>query len=137
MRESQKEGEKLAMLGRYKSSLVRIQFPSRLTVQGVFKPHNTIGRHFFFLVQSRVLLLEHSTPPPLSLFFLFFWKMKEPCAFFSCFDAYFTWGCNSVMLIRYTDKRPNATYILKDKRIKGQTSLGTNVLTGHLLSKTS
>jgi len=43
MKESLKEGEKLAMLGRYKSSLVRIQFPSRLTVQGVFKPHNTIG----------------------------------------------------------------------------------------------
>ena len=48
MRESLKEGEKLAMLGRYKSSLVRIQFPSRLTVQGVFKPHNTIGETSIF-----------------------------------------------------------------------------------------
>jgi len=43
MKASRKEGEKLSMLGRYKSSLVRIQFPSRHTVQGVFKPHHTIG----------------------------------------------------------------------------------------------
>ena len=33
MRESQEEGAKLALLGRYKSSIIRIQFPDRLTVQ--------------------------------------------------------------------------------------------------------
>jgi len=30
-------------MARYKSVLLRIQFPSRHTVQGVFKPHNSIG----------------------------------------------------------------------------------------------
>eukprot|EP00088_Acartia_fossae_P049615 TRINITY_DN5479_c0_g1_i5.p1 TRINITY_DN5479_c0_g1~~TRINITY_DN5479_c0_g1_i5.p1 ORF type:complete len:533 (+),score=106.03 TRINITY_DN5479_c0_g1_i5:71-1669(+) len=43
MRAAREEGEKLALLGRYKSSLVRILFPTRHTVQGVFKPHTTIG----------------------------------------------------------------------------------------------
>lgn len=43
MRQAREEGEKLALMARYKSVLLRIQFPSRHTVQGVFKPHNSIG----------------------------------------------------------------------------------------------
>jgi len=43
MRESQEEGAKLALLGRYKSSIIRIQFPDRLTVQGIFAPNTTIA----------------------------------------------------------------------------------------------
>jgi len=43
MREAVKEGEKLSLLSRYKSGILRIQFPSRHIVQGSFPPHTTIS----------------------------------------------------------------------------------------------
>ena len=58
MRAAREEGEKLALLGRYKSSLVRILLPTRHTVQGVFKPHTTIGKLFPLLVHRARFLLD-------------------------------------------------------------------------------
>ena len=43
MRESQAEGEKLSMLSKYKSCVLRIQFPSRHVVQGIFGPDTKIS----------------------------------------------------------------------------------------------
>merc|ERR1711874_239518 len=42
MRDAQKEGEKLALLNRYKHCVLRIQFPSRHVIQGIFSPGTTI-----------------------------------------------------------------------------------------------
>ena len=43
MRESQKEGEKLSMLSKYKSCVIRIQFPCRHVVQGMFGPDTKVS----------------------------------------------------------------------------------------------
>jgi len=43
MRENQREGEKLAMLSKYKSCVLRIQFPCRHVVQGIFSPDTSIS----------------------------------------------------------------------------------------------
>jgi len=59
MRESQKEGEKLSLLGRYKWCVLRVQFPDRHVVQGIFGPATTLGDVMTWLAP---LLLEPDTP---------------------------------------------------------------------------
>ena len=44
MRESQKESDRLSMLSKYKSCVLRIQFPCRHVVQGIFSPDTTIAQ---------------------------------------------------------------------------------------------
>ena len=38
MRETQKEGKKLALLNKYKRAVVRVQLPDRHVIQAVFPP---------------------------------------------------------------------------------------------------
>ena len=38
MRQAQKEGEKLALLNKYKRSVIRVQLPDRHVVQGFYHP---------------------------------------------------------------------------------------------------
>lgn len=59
MREAEKEGEKLSLLSRYKTCILRIQFPSRHVVQGVFLPDTTISEVIEWLAP---LLFSSSTP---------------------------------------------------------------------------
>ena len=44
MRQTQKEGEKLATLNKYKKSVIRIQLPDRKIVQAIFQPYATISQ---------------------------------------------------------------------------------------------
>jgi len=59
MREAEKEGEKLSLLSRYKTGILRIQFPSRHVVQGKFPPQTTIAEVISWLSP---LLASPSTP---------------------------------------------------------------------------
>jgi len=59
MREAQKEGEKLSLLSKYKTGVLRIQFPSRHVVQGQFPPNTTIAEVITWLSP---LLSSPSTP---------------------------------------------------------------------------
>jgi len=59
MREAQKDGEKLSLLSRYKTGVLRIQFPSRHVVQGQFPPNTTIDEVITWLSP---LLSSPSTP---------------------------------------------------------------------------
>eukprot|EP00092_Neocalanus_flemingeri_P039740 GFUD01043278.1.p1 GENE.GFUD01043278.1~~GFUD01043278.1.p1 ORF type:complete len:532 (-),score=189.60 GFUD01043278.1:238-1833(-) len=59
MREAQKEGEKLSLLSRYKTGVLRIQFPDRHVVQGQFPPNATIADVIAWLSP---LLSSPSTP---------------------------------------------------------------------------
>ncbi|XP_023327268.1 tether containing UBX domain for GLUT4 [Eurytemora carolleeae] len=59
MREAHEEGVKLAVLGRYKTGVLRVQFPDRLVVQGTFGPSSTIDDVMNWL---RPLLSNPDTP---------------------------------------------------------------------------
>jgi len=59
MKEAEKEGEKLSLLSRYKTGILRIQFPSRHVVQGKFPPQTTIAEVITWLSP---LLASPSTP---------------------------------------------------------------------------
>jgi len=67
MKEATKEGEKLSLLARYKSGLLRIQLPSRHIVQGKFPPTTTVAEVLDWLqpvmaVQINTVQL-YMTPP--------------------------------------------------------------------------
>ena len=59
MKEAEKEGEKLSLLSKYKTGILRIQFPSRNVVQGKFSPQTTIAEVISWLSP---LLASPSTP---------------------------------------------------------------------------
>ena len=66
MRKTQEEGAKLALLNKYKHSIIRIQLPNRHVIQGIFKPGTEVKRVLEkignFLTQSENLTL-FITPP--------------------------------------------------------------------------
>jgi len=67
MRENQREGEKLAMLSKYKSCVLRIQFPCRHVVQGIFSPNTSINDVIDWLaplLHSSQIPHELYTAPP-------------------------------------------------------------------------
>jgi len=67
MKEAQKEGEKLSLLSKYKTGVLRIQFPSRHVVQGQFPPNTTIADVITWLsplLSSPSTLCELYTAPP-------------------------------------------------------------------------
>ena len=70
MRQTQKEGEKLAFLNKYKKSVIRIQMPDRHIVQAVFESYATISevldklRKFVKISDNACLFI---TPPKTTL----------------------------------------------------------------------
>lgn len=53
MRETQKEGKKLALLNKYKRAVVRVQLPDRHVIQAVFPPG--AGNYFQVSMSFRVI----------------------------------------------------------------------------------
>jgi len=67
MREAEKEGEKLSLLSKYKTGILRIQFPDRHVVQGQFPPQTTIAEVITWLsplLSSPTTPCELYTAPP-------------------------------------------------------------------------
>lgn len=67
MKEAEKEGEKLSLLSKYKTGILRIQFPDRHVVQGQFPPQTTIAEVVTWLsplLSSPTTPCELYTAPP-------------------------------------------------------------------------
>jgi hypothetical protein len=80
MRKTVREGEKLALLNRHPKTVVRIQFPDLIVLQGIFLSGQTVGDVQDFV--RRYLVINFLTSP--TNYNCFSWPdFKYPCKVFS------------------------------------------------------